>query len=653
VRTRKETGRALAAILLSAALLPAAEASAAEVDFYAVVDREQLGVEDTLTLTVTLSEDAHDPGQDDLKLPEAPDFDVLSRTQSSRMEFSMSGTGPPTFRKVREFTVLLSPRRPGTFVFKPGQLTRRGKVYETGAIKVKVTSGTSSRRAHRAPPSPPPTQPNNPFGLPGFPGGLLGGNDEDAEELLNQFFGASRPASDSDLYVRTFLDKKQATLGEQVTFSTYLFARVDIGGVDNFKMPKLDGFWSEDLESPQQITGELRTIDGVAYRVFLLRKRALFPIKSGRQTIDPVEVDISTGFGLVLSGRKLHRTSAPLSVDVAPLPPGAPPSFSGTNVGQWRLTADANPTSVPLGQPLTFKVVLEGTGNLHDIVVPKLARIAGLKAYDPTVTEKVVPSKGRFGGRRTLEYLLMPEQTGTFELPALSMAYFDPAAKAYQTTTTQLITVRVEPGTGAAATASGPSGPAAGAPADRAVNVLGAAGLRPLRYKAELARPAPPAWRRPFFLPVAASPLALWAGLQALGLARAALARGDSDGRKRKAGSRARRRLKRANALLASREIDAFYAEVSRALGDYLSDKLLAPVAGLTRAELLARLTAAGLGPAGAQRLCAVLDTCDAGRFAPGAGERRAMERLLAEALLSMQELEAARLTVGGVRVPA
>ena len=141
MHTRTETGRALRAFALFCALLAPAPALGAEVEFYAVVDKEQLREEDTLTLTVTLSEDMGNPGQDDLKLPEAPDFEVLSRFQSSRMEFSVSGSGPPAFRKVREFTILLTPHRPGSFTIRPGRLTRHGKVYETPPLKVKVLAG--------------------------------------------------------------------------------------------------------------------------------------------------------------------------------------------------------------------------------------------------------------------------------------------------------------------------------------------------------------------------------------------------------------------------------------------------------------------------------------------------------------------------------
>ncbi len=639
---RKRTGspcaRPGALLALLVALAPG-RAAAAGVEFYATPDREEVALDETLTLTVTLGLDANSGESEDLRLPEAPDFDVLSRSQSQQMSFAMGSGGPPTFRKVRVFTLLLQPRRTGSFTIKPGRLVFRGKTYETGALRIKVLSAGSGRPPATAPPSAPPPRraPPNPFG--GL-GDVFGDDDPDAQDLLNQFFGNSRPTSDTDLYVRAYVDKKQAYLGEQMTFSAFLFTRVDVSGVDGLKQPKLDGFWAEDLETPQQLSGELKMIDGVPYRVFLLRKRALFPIKLGKLTIDPVEADVSTGFGLQLRGGKVHRSSQPIAVEILPLPAGAPDGFANSNVGQWRLSAEATPTTTPLGQPVTLKVTLEGTGNLHDVALGKLPPIAGFKSYEPTVTEKVSTSKGRFGGRRVLEYLLMPVQTGSFELPALTLHYYDPAAREYRTATTQAIPVRVEPGAGGvtsqgSASAAGPNGPSQ-------VNLL-AGGLRPLRYKGELVRPRPPLYRRAFFVPIALAPLALGVLVLVMGLARSTL-RPTAAGLQRGQASRARRRLRAAHGFLKAGKPDEFYGELSRALDDYLAARLGGPVTGLTRTDLAKRLAEAGLKPELCARVSAALDRCDAGRFAPGGASPESMERLLREAQLVMEALEGARL---------
>ena len=62
--------------------LPCPAARAVEVEFYAVADRETVPIDETISLTVTISHDAGARGET-LILPEvAPDFQVLSKKNS-------------------------------------------------------------------------------------------------------------------------------------------------------------------------------------------------------------------------------------------------------------------------------------------------------------------------------------------------------------------------------------------------------------------------------------------------------------------------------------------------------------------------------------------------------------------------------------------
>ncbi|MGI5865405.1 MAG: BatD family protein, partial [Myxococcales bacterium] len=154
-RAARARPRALGILALAIALLVAPRARAGEVEFYAVADKEQIAIDDTLTLTVTLAIDAQD-GSEEVHLPEAPDFQVLSRSQSQQMSFNMASGGPPTFRRVRVYTLILSPRKAGTLTIKPGRLIAKGKTYETGPIKVKVVQASQAPR--RPAPQPQPQQ---------------------------------------------------------------------------------------------------------------------------------------------------------------------------------------------------------------------------------------------------------------------------------------------------------------------------------------------------------------------------------------------------------------------------------------------------------------------------------------------------------------
>ena len=84
---------------------------------------------------------------------------------------------------------------------------------------------------------------------------------------------------------------------------------------------------------------------------------------------------------------------------------------------------------------------------------------------------------------------------------------------------------------------------------------------------------------------------------------------------------------------------------MSRAFNDYLTARLHGPVAGLTRPDLSARLTLAGLKPELVPALCALLDTCDVGRFAPGGSTPSTMQRVLEDASGVMAALDGARLS--------
>ncbi len=646
--------------------LPSPLALAMEVEFYAVTDREKLPLDGTLTLTITLSHD-QSAKVEALILPQvAPDFTVRSQSQSEQTSFRMSGAGQPDFRKVRVYTFALSPTKTGKLQIPSGKLKLAGKNYETAPIQITVTPGRSggssqpdgnnddarpsSRRGRGQPPSQ--QQPPDPLSQLND---MMDGDDLRAlEQLLGMggLAGQNRrneELQDSDIFLRNVVDKKKVYLGEQVTMSLLLYARSDVSGVNGMKMPKLDGFWSEDIETPSQINGERRVIDGVAYRVFLLRRKALFPLKAGTLTIDRVEADISLSMGFFFSGgRKVQRKSAPVSIEVMPLPKNPPNGFDPANVGTWRLSAEASPESVPLNQPVTLRLTLEGKGNLRNISMPSLDGIDGFKAYEPTTTERISTSQNKFGGRRTFEYLLMPVRTGSFTIPALEFPFFDPAQKKYRTAKTRPIQLKVTAGTGpqmplqvlqpgSTASIQTPAGP-------QNVNVLDAGGLKGLRFRGAMSRPKAPLFQRPWFIPLVLSPFFLWAAMLVFRIGRSALAGSGSKSTERGAGRRLRQRLKKAEKLAAAQKADEFYGEVSDSIGRYLADRLGRSTAGMARPELKAALSEAGASEELIAALVKILDACDAGRFAPGASEADTMNGLIRSALDVLQQLEAVKI---------
>jgi hypothetical protein len=320
-----------------------------------------------------------------------------------------------------------------------------------------------------------------------------------------------------------------------------------------------------------------------------------------------------------------------LTLKVKPLPPGAPAGFQPSAVGAWTLTTELTSSRTELGTPVTLRVTVDGRGNVKDLVLPRPALPAALKLYEPTTNDKTSTVRGRIQGRRTLEFLVLPQQTGTFEIPGMELAYFDPDTGRYEKSRTSPLTLAVAPGTG-----SGPVASTAGRSDEPAArNVLNATALRPLRISATIDRPAPP-WRRGWFLALLALPPLAFVGTLAGQMVQRHRARSDPRAVLRRREQRVRARLAALRTSGQAMDDATFSAEVDGALAELLSLRLGLPVTGLTREALRERLVGAGVPAELQARVARVQDSCDEVRFAPGASRMdRAAVLADAEALAS------------------
>jgi hypothetical protein len=600
IMTRSASGIAICAMCLSAV------AVAAPVEFSQEVDRREVGLEDTFRLTVSY---ANAPETAQLQLPTSDDVEVLSRSQATQMSFEMTGGFSGSLKRVHKVVLMMRPLKVGKLTIAPAQLTVGKNTYKTQPVAVTVRKG----RIGPSPSAQRPNRPNNPLGtspLFGF------GDEEDAAPE------AELPRSESDLFLRSHLDKTEAYVGEQLTLSLFVYSRIDLSEVTSLSLPKVEGFWSEDVDAPTQLIGENRTVEGVAYRAFLIRKRALFGMKPGTFTITPAEADVVTGF--LFAGRKVHRVGNPLTVKVKPVPSSA---AQAGNVGKWRLSAAASNTRVERGQPVTVKVTLEGQGNLHSVALPKLTGPASVRIFEPTSDEKMEISGGKVGGRKTDEYLVMPQQVGTVTLPPLSFMYFDPETARAETARTEPISLTVLPAGGAETFGAPPAAPeVAKMPSDA---------LSPLRPRASFGSARKPIWTSPLYWAAVGGPLAAWAALGLLASVKRRMSHEDEGSALKRKTRDARRRLEEAEKLKGGSPL-AFYGAVERALKAFLEAKLGEPVGGLLREALLARMRAKGVRAETARRIITLLDQCDMARFGGGAAPE-GFGRVIEEAASAME----------------
>ena len=458
--------------------------------------------------------------------------------------------------------------------------------------------------------------------------------------------GGQRQSAGEDLMLRMSVSKTRAVVGEPVIVTLKLYVQSSaISGFEDVRFPTFDGFWSQEIDAPQNIQFVRENYNGQVYNAALLRRYMLLPQQTGALTIDPSELVCllqiraeSTGprsiFDDFFSSYQTIRkrvTSEPVTVNVSALPAGAPASFTG-GVGSFRLSAGFDSDSVAAHEATSLRMTITGTGNINLVEAPKVKLPADFEVYDVRKTENITTGASGSTGTLTFEYPFIPRAPGVFNIDPVEFTYFDIEAGRYRTLSSGPLRLKVGEGTrtDAAVIPSGVS--------KRSVESLGEdirfISTTPRLKKAGRMMVSSPAM---LIIPtvIVLATVAVW-----FLLSRSIARRSDVAGtRNRKALKVARARLRNASAFLKQGLYSAFYEELHKALHGYISDKLMLPVADLTRERIGEELRSRGKDEAVIQELSDILDACEYARYAPASGSE-AMEKHYEQAVKVISQIE-------------
>jgi hypothetical protein len=404
-------------------------------------------------------------------------------------------------------------------------------------------------------------------------------------------------ASGSEVSLRLLLSTREVYVGQPITATLKLYTRVNLSGINELKYPDMKGFLREDIKTPELRNLETEVIDGVQYGTGVLQRFMLYPQIPGEIRIDPVEITAMVqqrsnvrdpffddaffdSFFSSVSTVPQKVSTRPEVITVKPLPDPRPADFHGA-VGSFDLSSSLSKSEVEVNDAINLTINLKGSGNLNLAGEPVIHFPQGIEKYDPQVT---VRNSGTASGTKTFEYLLIPRNTGTFELPPVSYTVFDPQEKKYITLRTEGYTVTVTGKPGETETTAPVYIPG------EDVKYLGQ-DIRFIRNgDGRLGKTALPLVNKTYYWLWYA--LALFIAGLLLILRRERLRRNaDIAGvRNRKAARNARKRLSRARSLLGSGHPELVNAELARTLWSYLGDKLSIPQSEITRERCYAML---------------------------------------------------------------
>lgn len=431
--------------------------------------------------------------------------------------------------------------------------------------------------------------------------------------------------SDSDLFMKLSLSRNDVVVGEPIIATIKLYQRVNITGFESASFPSFNGFWSQEVETPTNIEFSRETYDGQIYNAAVLRKFVLIPQQKGQLKIDPAElvclvnIRVSSGGSSIFDGffddyRTVRKKvmSAPLTVNVKPLPSGAPASFAG-GVGEFNITATVSKDSLKAHEAAALVVTVSGRGNVSLLETPKVSFPPDMEVYDTKVVSNVAANG--LSGSKKYEYPFIPRSHGDFVIEPIKYSYYDVNQKKYVTLETTPIELSVAKGIDTESTAVVVPGvnqkDVKNLDSDiRYINVKDPS----LSVKGDFLLGSGLFWTLVCLLVAAAA--ILWLALRKLAARRADIA----GAKNRKATKMAMKRLRLAGTFLKENLYTAFYEELHKALLGFISDKLNIPVAELSRDRIAESLRAGNVSQEDVDTFINILDACEFARYSPSTG---------------------------------
>ncbi len=439
------------------------------------------------------------------------------------------------------------------------------------------------------------------------------GHDPDDSNQGPKFIGKGN----EKLFLKASVSKSTAYEQEALVYTVKLYSSyAPIKFIGATEAPKFDGFVVEESDETSKSL-HYETYNGQEYATAIIARYIIFPQMTGKLTIKGNTYTVSTDeqeyyddpyFRMLTVRRPIQLNVTPndLVIDVKALPSPQPADFSG-GVGQFSISSSLSSADLKTNQPASIVYEVKGSGNLKYIKLPDLNDLypKQLEVFTPTAEVNAAAKGMSVSGNIKFDYSFTPLEMGQYQIPEVSLVYFDPSTGRYEKSVAKGYTVEVDKGA-----LSEKSQTKNRLKFDDSLMPVGSLhkNYTPIIYKFGY-------W--------------LWFIIPALALLiivivyrRHLKSAADIVGtRMRKAGKVAAKRLKKAAACMKAGDREHFYDEMLIALWGYVSAKLNIPTSELNRENVAQRLSEAGASEDSINSLLSVLDDCEFAKYAPGSGE--------------------------------
>lgn len=384
-------------------------------DLKASLEMNNVSVGNPLYLYVTFT------GAQNIDRPETPAIDGL-KVKYVGPSVEMSVVNGVVAQSIT-FTFLIIPLKSGNYDIGPFFVEHSGQMYKAGAVNLMVGNTPGSRTATSST-----SYRSSPM--------------SSAAPTPRTQAPQQAPYVGDRLFLTMDIEKDELYINEVVTVIVKLY--VEGMGLRDIEYPTYphEGFSVGEFNKPDR---HREMVHGVRYDVLEFRQN-IFGIKEGSYTLGPatlnckmvmrqdaarrtsifgVSVFIDDPVGQGYKTYPVELKSDDIPITILPFPKENKPSDFLGAVGNFNFDAEITPRNVKVGDPVTLKMTISGSGNLDTVTAPAIETSDKYKTYEPQVTKK--------GDRKTYEQILIPKTKEFKEVPGVSFSYFNPRRAKYET----------------------------------------------------------------------------------------------------------------------------------------------------------------------------------------------------------------------------
>ena len=293
----------------------------------------------------------------------------------------------------QSWTLELTPTKSGTFSIGPATVVAGGRTISTKPLTVQVLSAASSSKGN--------------VNVP--------------------------PGTDGKVFVAAEFDRKEAYVGQQVTWRIQLYTQLSVEGYDIIALPDFEGFFSkEKIRYDKRV--QTISLRGKKYAVRTLHEFALFPQEAGAISVDAARVSVGIEQpgpqGFLFGPKPVALQTEPIGLNVRALPQPPPAEFTG-GVGKYEWEVKADTSLISTDDALTIIIEVKGNGDTRRFAAPKITVPPNCEIFEPRILEEEeYEGETEILHRKKIEYVVLPKDTG-FQVIRPILTYFDSDSNRY------------------------------------------------------------------------------------------------------------------------------------------------------------------------------------------------------------------------------